>query len=151
MAGTMLPPEVLTRKSLFSLLYQIDQDLSERTRAKGCPFAGVRCIAPITSESLEVGPRILRRLLSFALACAAAAQAAGAVCCRHRFGFGIGGFTGRRYCCWSAPCAKNKTLPSPWSGSRGFAAYGVQRSNAGNATLKSFLSKPSAIGVCPVT
>ena len=92
----MIPPEILNSKSLFSLLYKIDQDLAERTRVKGCPFAGVRCIAPITRENLEVGPEILKRFLRFALAFAAAVRAVGAVFCRHRFVFGIGEFTGRR-------------------------------------------------------
>ena len=68
----MIPPELLKSKSLFSLLYKIDQDLCERTRARGCPFAGVRCIAPTTSASLAAAPLILKRLLRFALACAAA-------------------------------------------------------------------------------
>jgi len=36
----MIPAETLHRKSLFSLLYQVDQDLAEQTRAAGCPFCG---------------------------------------------------------------------------------------------------------------
>ena len=48
----MIPPEVLTRKSLFSLLYKIDQDLSEQTRIKGCPIAGGRFTVRIISASL---------------------------------------------------------------------------------------------------
>jgi len=95
MAGAMIPPEVLQHKTLFSLLYKIDLDLAERTRVRRCPFAGVRCIAPITCESLGVGPLILMRLLRLALACAAAGQVAGAGYCRHRCVFGSAGFTGR--------------------------------------------------------
>ena len=142
MAEVMILPEVLNRKSLFSLLYQIDQDLAERTKAQGCPFAGVRCIAPIMSASLGAGPRILKRLLRFALACAVA------VCCRYRFGFGIGGFPGRRCYCGAVPCVRDKTQLSPWSDSKG---YGVQRSSAGNATFKTFLPRAPATGACPVT
>ena len=36
----MIPAEILQRKSLFALLYKIDFDLAETTRAKPCPFAG---------------------------------------------------------------------------------------------------------------
>jgi hypothetical protein len=146
----MIPPEILKRKSLFSLLYQIDQELSERTQARGCPIAGARCIAPITSESLEVGPRILKRLLRFASACAAAGKAAGVVYSRHRFGFGVAGFIGRLYFYWSAPFVRGKTLPSPWSGSKGYAACGVQPSNAGNDIFETYLPKASVIDVYPV-
>jgi hypothetical protein len=35
----MIPAEILQRQSLFALLYQIDSDLAEATRAKPCPFA----------------------------------------------------------------------------------------------------------------
>ena len=56
MAGAMILPEVIQRKSLFSLLYEIDESLCEQTRASGCPIAGGRCTVPITSESLGVGP-----------------------------------------------------------------------------------------------
>ena len=100
MAGTMIPLEVLNRKSLFSLLYKIDLDLAERTRARRCPYAGVRCIAPITPESLGVGPLILTRLLRFASACAVAGGVADTGCYRHRYVSGGAGFTGRLCCCW---------------------------------------------------
>ncbi len=82
MAGAMILPEVTQRKSLFSLLYQIDQHLCEQTRASDCPIAGVRCTAPTTNESLEVGPLIFARLMRFALACAAAELDADAEYCR---------------------------------------------------------------------
>lgn len=144
----MIPPEVLNRKSLFSLLYKIDQDLAELTRVRRCPFAGVRCIAPITDESLGVGPRIFKRLLRFASACVAAVPVAAAACCRLRFDFGIAGFTGPLCCYWSVPFARDKPRSSPWSASRRFAGYGVQPSSAGNATLEIFLPRASVIGAC---
>jgi hypothetical protein len=78
MAGAMIPLEVLNRKSLFSLLYKIDLDLAEQARAGNCPIAGVLCIARTTLESLAVGPRILKRLSKFALACAAVGRVAAA-------------------------------------------------------------------------
>gem|GEM_PF-2049199 len=144
----MIPPEVLNRKSLFSLLYKIDQDLAEGTRVRRCPFAGVRCIAPITGESLEVGPRIFKRLLRFASACAAAVPVAVAVCCRLRFDFGIAGFTGPLCCCWSVPFARDKNRRLPLSDSRRFAGYGVQPSSAGSAILETFSPRASVIGAC---
>jgi len=144
----MIPPEVLNRKSLFSLLYKIDQDLSDQTRAKGCPFAGGRCIARTTCESLEVGPLILKRLLRFASACAAAVRVADGVCCRHRCVFGVAGFTGRLCCCWSVPSAKDLVRPSLWSVSKHFAEYGVQPSSVGNATFETFSIRVSNIGDC---
>lgn len=54
----MIPPEILHRKVLFYLLYKIDLDLAERTRARRCPFAGVLCTVPTTRESLAAGPLI---------------------------------------------------------------------------------------------
>ncbi len=142
----MIPPEILNRKSLFSLLYRIDEDLSERTRVQGCPFAGVRYIVPTTCESLEVGPLILKKLLKFALACAAAVPVVGAVCCRHRCVFGAAGFTGRLCCCWSVPFVKGEIPLLPWNISRRFAGYGVQPSSAGNATFETFLPRVSNTG-----
>jgi len=50
MAEAMVPLKVLNRKSLFSLLYKIDQDLAERTRAKRCPFAGVHYIRRVRTR-----------------------------------------------------------------------------------------------------
>ena len=147
----MIPPEVLNSKSLFSLLHKIDQDLTERTRAKRCPFAGVHCTMPITNESLWVGPRILKRRLRFDLACAAAVRVAVAVCCRLRFVFGVAGFTGRLCCCWSGPFARDKNLWSRWGILRRFEAYGVQPSSAGNTTFENFLLRVSATGDCPDT
>jgi hypothetical protein len=151
MAGAMILPEVIQRKSLFSLLYEIDQDLCEQTRARGCPIAGVRCIAPTTSESLGVGPLIFARRMRFASACAVVHLVAGAGYCRHRFDSGSAGFTLRRWCCWSAPFGRDKIRTLPLSGSRGFAGYGAPRSNAGCGTLKSFSPTASTSGDCPVT
>ena len=145
----MIPLEVLKSQSLFSLLYMIDRELCERTRAKNCPFAGVHCIAPITSESLGVGPRIYKRHLKFDSACAVAVPDAVAVFSRPRFGFGIAGFTGRRCCCWSAPFARDRNPRLPWSVSRDFAKYGGQPSNAGNITFENFLFRAFVTGDCP--
>ena len=146
MAGTMIPLEILNRKSLFSLLFRIDQDLAKRTRSRRCPFAGVRCIVPTTCESLGVGPLILKKLLKFALACAAAVPVVGAVYCRHRSVFGDVGFTGRRCYCWSVPFVKGEIPLLPWNISRRFAGYGVQPSSAGNATFETFLPRVSNTG-----
>jgi hypothetical protein len=151
MAGTMILPEVIQRKSLFSLLYEIDQDLCEQTRACGCPIAGGRCTVPTTRESLGVGPLIFARLLRSASACAAVRRVAGAGYYRHRCGSGSAGSTGRRWCWWSAPFGRDKIRTLPLSGSRGFAGYGAPRSNAGCGTLKSFSPTASTSGDCPVT
>ena len=151
MAGAMIQPEVLRRKSLFSLLYKIDLDLCEQTRTRGCPIAGVRCIAPTTSESLGVGPLIFARLLRFASACAAVHLDAGAGYCRRRFGSGSAGSTGHRWCCWSVPFGRDKIRTSPLSGSRAFAGYGALPSSAGCGALKSFSPTASTTGDCPVT
>lgn len=147
----MIPPEVLTRKSLFSHLYKIDQSLCEHTRSQGCPFAGVRCIAPITSASLGAALLNLKRLLSFALACAAVVLDAGGVCCRHLCDSGVAGFTGHRCCFWSVPFVRYSTRPSPWSNLRHVSAYGVQQSIVGDATFATFLQRALATGGWPVT
>ena len=122
----MIPLEVLKSQSIFSLLYLIDRELCERTRAKNCPFAEVHYIALITSESLGVGPRIYKRHLKFDSACAVAVPDAVVVFPHLRFDFGIAGFTGRRCCCWSALFARDKNPRLLWRVSRHFAAYGVQ-------------------------
>jgi hypothetical protein len=150
MAGIMIPPDTLYRKSLFSRLYKIDKELCEQARARGCPIAGGRFITPTTSESLEVGPLIFARLLRFASACAAVHLDAGAGYCRRRFGSGSAGSTGHRWSCWSVPFGRDKIRTLPWSGLRAFAECGVPRSSAGCVTLKSFSPTASTTGACPV-
>ncbi len=150
MAGAMIPPDILNHKSLFSLLYKIDQDLAEQTRAQGCPSAGVHCTAPTTSESLEVGPRIWKRHLRSASVCAAVDRVAVAGSCRHRFGSGTGGSTGLPCCFWLAPFGK-ATRSLPLSGSRRFAGYGDPPSSVGRNTSGISLPRASATGVCAVT
>lgn len=148
-AGVMIPLEVLNRKSLFSLLFKIDQDLAERTRAKRCPFAGVHCMTPITRESLGADPLIFKRHLRFDSVYAAVVPVVVAVCCHLRFVSGIAGFTGRLCFYWSVRFARDKNLRSPWSTLSRFAAYGVQPLIAGNATLKNFLFRVTVTGACP--
>lgn len=145
----MIPLEVLNRKSLFSLLYKIDLDLAEQARAGNCPIAGVLCIAPITLESLEVGPLILKRLSKFALACAAVGRVVAGGCCRLQCVFGAAVSIGLRCCCWSARCARGKTPLLLCSGSRRFAGCGDQLSTDGEATLEIFLPKAAVTGACP--
>lgn len=147
----MIPPKVLIRNSLYSLLYEIDLDLAEQTRVKRCPFAGVRCTAPTTHENLGVDLLILPRPLKFVLVCAVAVKVADAVCCHHLCVFGSVGSTGHLCCCWSAPFAKGKSLLLPWSGSRRFAGYGVQPSSDGNTTFGTFLPKASNTGAWPAS
>ena len=146
MAGAMIPPEVLTRKSLFSLLYKIDQDLSGQARAKGCPIAGVRCTAPITSASLGAAPLIFTRLLKCASVFAAAGTAAGAGFYRHRSASGDGGYTGRLSSCWLPLFDRAIIRPSRWSVSRDCAVYGDRRSNDGNAISKISSPRVTATG-----
>ena len=147
----MIPADVLKCKSLFSLLYEIDLDLTERTRAKGCPFAGVGCIVPIMRESLGADLLILMGLLMCVSVCVAVVPAADAGYCRRRYVFGDGGFIGHRFFCWSAPFARDKNPQLPWSGSRGCAVYGDPRSSAGSAISRSFSKKAGALCVYPVT
>ena len=145
----MIPLEVLNRKSLFSLLYKIDLDLAEQARAGHCPIAGVLCIALTTLESHAVGPRILKRLSKFALACAAAGRVAVVACCRPRCVFGAAVSIGHLCCCWSPLCARAKSRALPCKGSRHFAGCGDQPSTDGKATLEIFLPKASVTGACP--
>jgi len=145
----MIPADVLKRKSLFSLLYQIDKDLTERTRAKGCPFAGVGCIVPIISESLGAGLLILMRLSRSVSVYVAATPDAGAVYCRHRFGSGVAGYIGRQWFYWSRPFARVRIRPSRLNVSRGCAGSGDRQSNGGNAIFEIFFPKVSAFDVWP--
>ena len=150
MAGAMISPEVLKYKSLFSLLYKIDQDLAEQARAKGCPSAGDHCTAPTTRESLEVGPRIWKRHLRCVSVCAAGDPVAVVGSCHHRYGSGVAGSTGLPCYCWSALCAKG-TRFTPLSGSRRFAGCGDPASIVGRNTSGISLLRASATGVCAVT
>jgi hypothetical protein len=150
MAGAMIPPEILNDKSLFSLLYKIDQDLAERTRAQGCPCAGVHYTAPTISESLEVGPQIWKRHLRFVSVCAAGVPAAVAGSCHHRFGSGAAGSTGLPCYCWLAPFGK-ATRFTPLSDSRRFAGCGDLPSTVGRNTSGISLPGASGSGVCLAT
>lgn len=146
----MIPPEVLNRKSLFSLLYKIDLDLAEQTRARRCPFAGVRCTAPTTHGNLEVGPLNLRRRLKFDLASVVVGRVAVAVFYRHRCVFGAAVYTGRLCCCWLRHCARGKIRPLPSNDSRQFARYGGQPSTGGESTFEIFFPRVPVTGACPV-
>ena len=90
----MIPLEILNYQQLFSLLYKIDLDLAEQTRAQHCPIAGVHCIVPTTRASLGVGPLICQRLLNCDSACAVLAPVAGAGFYHHRCASGGAGSTG---------------------------------------------------------
>jgi hypothetical protein len=96
----MILPQVLQRKALFTHLYKLDLELSEKTRAKGCPIAGGGSIAPITIENLEALPVILMRNMNFVLACVAGVQGAAGVYCRLHCDFGGVECTGHRSCYW---------------------------------------------------
>ena len=61
----MISPEILQRKSLFALLYQIDTDLAESVRRSRCPSVGDLCITPNISVSLGEALLILKRLTRF--------------------------------------------------------------------------------------
>ena len=144
MAGAMIPLEVLKSQSLFSLLYMIDRDLCERTRAKNCPFAGVHCIAPITSESLAVALLIYKRHLRFDSACAVAVPDA-----RRRVLPPSVRFWDRRGLLGAGVAARQR--PSPGTETRGYhgASQEILQSMAVNrqtlATLlsRTFCSEPS--------
>ncbi|MDF1581555.1 MAG: hypothetical protein P1P74_12395 [Desulfuromonadales bacterium] len=59
----MIDHTILQRKSLFALLHKIDVDLADRTRIKGCPSAGDRCIERLTGANLGVVPRIFQKTI----------------------------------------------------------------------------------------
>jgi len=147
----MIPPEILNRKSLFSLLHRIDLDLAEQTRARRCPFAGGRYIMQTILVSLEAVPLILMRHLRFVIACAAAGKVAGVVSSRHRFGFGSAGSTGRPFCLSSRLFAKDEIRTLPLNESVPFSGYGVPPSTVGNNFSESFLPRVSNTGVWPDT
>jgi hypothetical protein len=94
MAGSMIPLDTLTRQSLFSLLYSIDQKKAEEIKELGCPFAGGRCILLTMSVSLGVALLNYKRLLCFVSACVAAVKAVAVEPHLHLYYFGGGGFIG---------------------------------------------------------
>ena len=67
----MIPPEVLNSKSLFSLLYKLDQDFAEGTKAKRCPFCGGPLHNAYYPRKPRGGPRELEEAfeVQFSLCC----------------------------------------------------------------------------------
>jgi hypothetical protein len=151
MAGPMIPPEILHRKSLFSLLHKIDLDLAEQTRVRHCPFVGGRCIMPTIRESLGAVLLIWMRYLRFVIACVAAVKAAGDASFHHRFVFGSAEYIGHRFYLSSPHFAKGAIRTIPWSNSRVFVGYGVPPSIVGKNTFMHFFPKALPIGVWPGT
>lgn len=52
---------ILRESSLYFLLHQIDVDLAEQARSRGCPFVGGLCIMLVMIASLAVVPRICQQ------------------------------------------------------------------------------------------
>jgi hypothetical protein len=90
----MIPLDTLTRQSLFSLLYSIDQKRAEQIKELGCPFAGGRCILPTMSVSLGAALLNYKRLLQSVSACVAAVKAVAVEPCLRRCDSGDGVFIG---------------------------------------------------------
>ena len=149
MAGPMIPPDILNRKSLYSLLYKIDFEIAEQTRVRRCPIAGGRCTMPTILESLGAALLIFMRHMRFALACVVVEKVAGAVFCHPRFGFGSAGCTGRRCCSLPPPFAKEEARTIPWRSSNLFSVYGVPPSTAGYIIFGSFSPRASVTGILP--
>lgn len=147
----MIPPEILNRNSLFSLLHKIDFEMAEQVRTQRCPFAGDRCTMPIISESLGAVLLIWMRYLKFAIACAAVVTVAVAVSFRHQFGFGSAGYIGHRCCLSSPPSDRAEIRTAPWNNSKAFSGRGVPPSTAGNTIFKNCFPKAKAsnTGVWP--
>jgi hypothetical protein len=53
----MIPDEILHRKSLFTLLHNLDLDLAETARRNGCPTVGGRCIKRLMRANPGAAPR----------------------------------------------------------------------------------------------
>lgn len=151
MAEPMIPPEILHRKSLFSLLYKIDLKLAEQARVQRCPFVGGRCTTPTIRESLGAVLLIWMRYLKFAIACAAVVMVAAAVSFRHRFGSGSAGYTGRRCFLSPPPFDKDDIRTVLWSNSKAFSGRGVPPSTAGSIISKKCFPRASNTGVWPDT
>lgn len=49
---------ILKESKLYSLLHQIDVDLAERARIRGCPSVGDLCTMLLMSANLVVVPQI---------------------------------------------------------------------------------------------
>ena len=79
MAAIMIPLKTLKDKSLFTLLYQIDQNLAEQTRSHGCPHCGGPLHYANYQRKPRGGPPDLEEKFEvrFSLCC-------GAKGCRHR-------------------------------------------------------------------
>ncbi len=123
----MIPPEILNRKSLFSILHNIDFEMTEQVRIQGCPIVGGRCIPPTIRESQKAVLLIFLRHLRFAIVCAAAVKAAGAACAPIGSVLGTPGILGTRafYRCRSS--ARSKSGPHPGAAQRPFRCMAFHR------------------------
>ena len=151
MAGPMIPPEILNRKSLFSLLHKLDFEIAEQTRVRRCPIAGDRCTTPTMHESLGAVLLIWMRHLKFAIACAAVVKAADAVSFRHRFGSGGAGYTGHRCYLSPPPVDRDEIRIGLWSNSKAFSVYGAPPLIVGNTIFEGSLPRALPTGVWPGT
>jgi hypothetical protein len=149
MAGPMIPPEILNRNSLFSLLHKIDFEMAEQVRTQRCPTAEGRCTTPIICESLGAVLLIWMRYLEFVIACAAVVKAAGAVSFRHPSGFGSAGYIGPRCCLSSLPSDRAAIRTAPWNNSKAFSGRGVPPSTAGSIIFKNCFPRASNTDVWP--
>ena len=127
MAGPMIPPEILNRKSLFSLLHKIDFEIAEQARARGCPIVGGRCIMPTTRESQGAVLLIWMRHLRSAIAYVAAVKAAGVVFSHHRFVLAAPGILGAGPFYRHRPSARTKSGPHPGTAQRPFRYMAFHR------------------------
>jgi len=145
----MIPLDVLKFNSLFSLLYKIDLQFAEQTKAKHCPFAGGHCIMPTTRESLEVALLICQRFLRCDSVCAALFHHVVAESCHLRSDFGNERYIGRPFCSLLPPFAREETRMPLLSNSIDFAAYGAPLSSAGKNISGIFFPKASTTGDYP--
>lgn len=106
---------------------------------------------PTIRESQKAVLLIWMRHLRFAIACAAAVKAAGAVFSPHRFGSGGAGCTGHRYFLSPPPFDKDEIRTAPWSNSKASSVYGAPPSIVGNTIFENYFPRALPTGVPPDT
>ena len=148
----MIPPEILNRKSLFSLLHKIDFEIAEQARARGCPIVGGPLHYANYPRKPRGGPPDLDEAfeIRYSLCC-------GREGCRRRVlppsvrFLAAPGILGRRSFLSPPPFGKDEIRTSPWNSSKAFSVYGVPPSTDGNIIFESSFPRALLTDVWPDT
>jgi len=143
----MIPAEILQRKSLFALLYQIDSDLAEAPVPSHALLRGASFITPATSVSLGEAPLDIPEAYAVRFSLwLRPARGVDAEVLPASVLFWGGGFTGRRYSWLVSALRQGRAKAIRCAVAALFGSPG-RRWPAGSATFESsFLRAKASVG-----